>query len=62
MPNLLSMKKLMLILVPSLMVKVLLFEVKLNKRVVLINLNQGLSQEIVRMAQSDVAFDSASSI
>jgi hypothetical protein len=37
----------MLILVLSLRVKVLLFEVELNKRAVLINQNQGLSQEIV---------------
>jgi hypothetical protein len=41
---------LILILVLSLRVKVLLFEVELNKRAVLINLNQGLSQEIVNPA------------
>jgi hypothetical protein len=37
----------MLILVLSLRLKVLLFEVELNKQAVLINLNQGRSQEIV---------------
>jgi hypothetical protein len=37
----------MLILVLSLRVKVLLFEVELNKRAVLINQTQGLIQEIV---------------
>jgi hypothetical protein len=37
----------MLILVLSLRVKVLLFEVELNKRAVLINQNQDLSKEIV---------------
>jgi hypothetical protein len=41
---------LILILVLSLRLKVLLFEVELNKRAVLINLNQGLSQEIVNPA------------
>jgi hypothetical protein len=40
-------KNLMLILVLSLRVKVLLFEVELNKRAVLINQTQGLIQEIV---------------
>jgi hypothetical protein len=45
--NLLSKKNLMLILVLSLRVKVLLFEVELNKRAVLINQNQDLSKEIV---------------
>jgi hypothetical protein len=40
-------KNLMLILVLSLRLKVLLFEVELNKQAVLINLNQGRSQEIV---------------
>jgi hypothetical protein len=37
----------MLILVLNLRVKVLLFEVELNKRAILINQNQGLCKEMV---------------